>query len=150
MNINKIFNPKSVAIVGASETKTKWGYQILKNLIDAGFPGNIYPINPKSQTIEDLVVYKSLYDVQDKNIEMAVICVPARFVSGIMEECGQTGIKSVIIISANFSETGNFEMEQLVVCIAEIYGINFVGPNTFGVINKASKLNVSLISTGEL
>lgn len=150
MNISKIFNPKSVAIVGASETKTKWGYQILKNLIDAGFPGNIYPINPKSQIIEGLVVYKSLLDAKDKNIEMVVICVPAKFVSDVMVECGMIDVKSVIIITADFSETGNYEMEQEIVDIAKYWGINFVGPNTFGVINKASKLNVSLISTGAL
>ena len=142
MSINKIFKPKSVAIVGASETKTKWGYQILKNLIDAGFPGDIYPINPKSQIIEGLVVCKSLLDTKDKNIEMVVICVPAKFVARVMEECGQIGVKSVVIITANFSETGNYKMEQEIIDIAKKYNINFVGPNTFGVICRASKLNL--------
>ena len=148
--IEELFNPNSVAIIGVSmKNESGWGNQILRNLINAGFMGDILPVNPRGGNLEGLVVYKSLYDAANVSlIKMVVIAVPAQFVADILEDCGLLGIKAVIIISAGFSELGNHELEEELVKIAFEYNISLVGPNTFGVQSRNGKLNVSLI--GEL
>lgn len=150
--IEQLFNPKSVCIVGVSLTNENgWGRIILKNCIASGFKGNISAVGSKSGNIDDVVVYKSITNANNVTpIEMVVVVVPAKFVANVLKECGKAKIKAVIIISAGFSELGNHELEQEVVNIANKYDISFCGPNTFGVINKGSKLNVSLIDTGKL
>lgn len=147
--IEQIFNPKSIAIIGASDKEGKWGNQILKNLILGGFEGEIFPINPKGGCIGGLDVYKCLGDAPNKSIEMAVIVIPAQLVPQAMKDCGQAGIKAVIIISAGFGELGNHELEQEVIDIAKKYDISFVGPNTFGTLATNNNMNVSLLKPVE-
>ena len=149
--LDKLFNPSSVCVVGVSLNDNKWGNQILSNLLEGGYKGNVYPVNKKGGYINDLVVYKSVLDTPSDSIgKMVVICVPAPLVFNVMLNCSMAGVKNVIIITAGFSEVGNVEEEKLIMSIAERNGINVIGPNTFGVICRSSKLNVSLISTGEL
>jgi len=142
--INEIFNPQSVVIIGASEKTDKWGYQILNNLINGGYKGKIFPINPKSSKILGYNCHKSILEIHC-SIDLAVIVIPAKFVFDTMIECSMKGIKAVVIISAGFSELGNVEEEKLIMSVAKRNNISVIGPNTFGVISKSSNMNVSLI-----
>lgn len=140
------FNPKSVAIIGASRHPGKVGYEVLKNIM----PNkrlNIYPVNPNAEKILGLDSYTSVLDIK-ANIDLAIICVPAELVSQVMEECGKKKIKCVIIISAGFSEIGQHgkELEDKVLKIAKEYGIRLIGPNCLGVISPLSELNASFFS----
>ena len=125
--IKALFEPKSVAVVGASREPWKTGHIILKNIVDAGFKGKIYPINPKATEILGLKVYPSLSRVPD-DIDMMVVVVPARIVPRIMEEAGEKGVKAAVIISGGFAETGpeGAKLQEKVVKIARKYGIRLV------------------------
>ena len=93
--LSYFFNPKSIAVIGASTTPGKVGYNVLKNIIASGYTGKIFPINPKAdklKTILDYSAYKSVLDVPEE-IEIAIIVIPARFVNSIAEECGKKNIK---------------------------------------------------------
>ncbi len=144
MSLESFFNPKSVAIVGASSQKGKVGYEILKNMIDAGYEGKIFPINPKSETIEGLRCYADLAAV-GQTPDLVIIIVPAKIVPAIMQQCVQVGVKSVVIITAGFKEVGKEgrDLEQQVVQIARQAGIRIIGPNCLGLIVPVNKLNAS-------
>ncbi|HUV63081.1 MAG TPA: acetate--CoA ligase family protein [Sedimentisphaerales bacterium] len=148
MSLESFFNPKSVAIVGASAQKGKVGYEILKNMIDAGYKGKIFPVNPKSETIEGLPCYADLAAV-GQTPELVIVIVPAKIVPGIMQQCARVGVKSVIIITAGFKEVGKEgrELENQIVQIARQAGIRIIGPNCLGVIVPANKLNASFGGT---
>lgn len=141
--LEKMFYPASVAVIGASQEKGKVGRAVLDNLID-GFGGRIYPINPKATEIEGLKTYKSVLDVPG-DIDLAVIVIPARLVPQSVRECGEKGIKNLVIISAGFKEIGveGAKLENEVKEIAKNYGIRIVGPNCLGIINTISKCNAS-------
>lgn len=144
MSLHNFFNPRSVAIVGASREKGKVGYEILVSMRRAKFPGKIFPINAKATEVEGLPCYpdlKSIGEIPD----LAVVVVPARFVIEIMEQCAELGIKAVVIITAGFKETGDGgkRLEEQVVAIARRAGIRVIGPNCLGVMVPSSKLNAS-------
>ena len=143
--LDKIFNPKSIAVIGASSTEGKVGHAIMKNLMAfvENSPNNkIYPINPKYDEILGIKCYKSVLDAPD-NIDLAVITIPARLIPNTLEECGKKGIKGAVIISAGFSEVGNYELEEEVKTIAKKYNIRIIGPNCLGIINMHNRLNAS-------
>jgi len=102
--LEKMFNPESVAVIGASQAKGKVGRAVLDNLMD-GYEGKIYPINPKSPEIEGLKCYRTVLDVPGP-IDMAVIVIPAKLVPQAARECGEKGIRYLVIISAGFKEVG--------------------------------------------
>ncbi|MBU2510655.1 acetate--CoA ligase family protein [bacterium] len=134
--MQSVFYPRSVAVVGVSSKLTNLGRNIMLNLVDFGFDGIVYAVGPNGGAIATRRIYKSVIDIPD-HIDLAVILVPARFVPGVMEECGQKGVKTAIIETAGFrefSEEGR-EIEDQVVEIASRYNIRFVGPNCIGVIN---------------
>ena len=138
------FNPKSIAVIGASEKKNKLGYILLKNLIDFKYSGRIYPINPKRQKILKLKTFPSVLDVQ-KKIDLAIVVIPSKVVPLVLEQCGRKKIKSVIIISAGFREIGDKgkELENKIIKIAEKYGIKILGPNCLGILDSTNNLNAS-------
>jgi len=144
MSLESFFNPKSIAIVGASRQKGKVGYEILVNIIEAGYQGSIYPVNPKADTIEGLKCYRDLQSIGQVP-DLVVIIIPAKFVPEIMQQCANVGAKSVIIITAGFKEVGEegLKLEQQVVQIARRAGIKIIGPNCLGIIAPANKLNAS-------
>ncbi|EHP86582.1 acetate--CoA ligase alpha subunit [Methanotorris formicicus] len=139
-NFDAIFNPKSIAIIGASNTEGKVGYSIMKNLMS--FEGRLYPINPKYDEIFGLKCYKSILDVDDE-VDLAVIVVPAQAVPKVMEECGEKGVKGAVIISAGFSEVGNCGLEEEVKKIIKKYNIATIGPNCLGIMNTYNNLNAT-------
>jgi acetate---CoA ligase (ADP-forming) len=144
MSLDLFFNPRSVAIVGASREKGKVGYEILKNMIDAGFPGDIYPVNPKADTIERLKCFPDLDSIGSAP-DLVVIVIPAKFVPSAMEDCTKIGVKAVVVITAGFKEVGSegLALEKKIVHIARQAGIRVIGPNCLGVIETTSKVNAS-------
>jgi acetyltransferase len=144
MAFEKFFNPRSVAIVGASRTKGKVGYEILKSMLEAGYEGSIFPINPNAETIEGLKCYPDLASIGQAP-ELVIISVPAKAVPTVMQQCAKVGSKAVIIITSGFKEVGQEgrELEQRVIQIAKQGRIRVIGPNCLGVIVPANKLNAS-------
>lgn len=142
--LEHFFNPRSIAIVGASRTPGKVGHDILKNITHYGYEGSVYPINPGATEILGLKSYPSLPDVPDE-IDLAVIVVPAKNVLDIIEHCGKKNIDSAIIITAGFRESGleGSKLEDAIVNRARQLGIRFIGPNCLGLINTHSKINAS-------
>ncbi|MDA1209018.1 MAG: acetate--CoA ligase family protein [bacterium] len=139
------FEPKSVAVIGASASEHKVGHMILRNLVDQGFTGDIYPINPKGGEILGETVYTSLGDITG-DIEMAVVVTPAPTVTAVARECGEKGVKWLVVITAGFSEVHTDDgkkMEDELVKIAKKYSMNLVGPNCLGVLRPSVKMNAS-------
>lgn len=103
--LQAFFHPESIAVIGASDSPAKIGNVILRNLQDGGFPGVLYPINPKSQRILDLPCFKNVKDIPDP-VDLAMVIVPARFVPQTIKDCGQKGVKAAVVITGGFSEAG--------------------------------------------
>ncbi len=138
-DLDAVLNPSSVAVIGASGNPDKIGHKILKNIIDAGFSGAIYPVNPRGGEILGLESYTSVLDAPG-NVDTVVVVVPSRFVPGVMEECVQKGVKGAVIISSGFKDVGpeGAKLERQVLEIAARGGIRIVGPNCQGVSNPVS------------
>ncbi|MHA1410179.1 MAG: acetate--CoA ligase alpha subunit [Candidatus Odinarchaeia archaeon] len=143
-DLKALFTPESVCVIGASKTPGKVGHDILKNIIDYGFKGKIYPINPKYKEIYSLRCYPKVEDIED-NVDLAVIAIPARFVPDTVKQCGEKGVKSIVIISAGFKEIGRqgAKLEREILQLSKKYNIRIQGPNCLGVINTAAALNAS-------
>lgn len=134
--LDAILRPNSVAVIGASTSPDKMGHEILKNIIDSGFKGAVYPINPKAEIILDLACHKSVKDIAEAP-DLAIIIIPARFVPQAVQECGEAGVKGAVIITGGFAEADE-EGEQLqnqVVETAKKFGVRLIGPNCQGVNN---------------
>jgi acetyltransferase len=142
--LDTLFSPRSIAVIGASRTEGKLGYAVLANIIQSGFSGDIYPINPKATEILGLPCYASLDEVEGK-IDLAVVVIPARFVIETLEACGRLEVGSVIVISAGFRETGHEGLmaERRMAEIAQEYQMRIVGPNCLGVIDTLAPMNAS-------
>ncbi len=132
-DLDVFFYPKSVAVIGASRTPGKVGYELLKNLKEK-YRGKIYPINPKADEILGLKAYPSIKDVPDE-VDMAVISVPAAMVPKVAEECGEKGVKGLVVISGGFREVGHegAKLEEELVRVVRKYGMRLIGPNCVGV-----------------
>ncbi|MFA6427323.1 MAG: acetate--CoA ligase family protein [Candidatus Magasanikbacteria bacterium] len=142
MNLNSIFYPTSIAIIGASTKVGSVGNDIVKNLVQQGFKGRIYPVNPKADTLYDLECFPNINSIND-SVELAVIVVPATAVIEVMKQVAQKGVKGVVIISAGFREAGNVEAEQEIKNICTKHDIALIGPNCLGVINAENSMNAS-------
>ena len=149
-NLQKLFSPDSIAIIGASEHPEKVGHQILKNLLTGGFKGKLCPVNKNSGTILELPCYKDISAIKH-SIDLAIIVIPAKFVFEEIGQCQKHNIKNIIVISAGFAETGH-EGEKYQKEIAEYcakYDINLLGPNCLGLITNGS-MNASFAKEGAL
>ena len=140
--LNSLFQPKSVAVIGASATPGKIGYTVLDNLQKSKYKGGIYPVNPKSDEILGFKCYSSILDVKEQ-IDAAIITIPAKFVSQIVDECGEKGIKGLMIITSGFSEVGFDELEKDIVVKSHNYGMRVLGPNIVGVLSNSDDFNGS-------
>lgn len=145
--MDMFFKPKSIAIIGASSEEKKLGYAVLKNVIDGGYDGNIYPINPKSDSILGYKCYKSVLDIPG-DIELAVFVIPSKFVNPVMKECAQKNVKGAIVITAGFKETGveGAKLERELKDIIKANNIRLVGPNVLGLIDTHNNINASFAS----
>ncbi|MFW9994313.1 MAG: acetate--CoA ligase family protein [Candidatus Odinarchaeota archaeon] len=144
-SLDRLFTPKTVAVVGASNNMSKWGFIVLHNMLRTSFIGKIYPVNPVSKEILDLPAYKSLLDIPDK-VDMAIVLVPAKIVPKVFEECIDKGIQAVTVITAGFSEAGNIEEEKQLVKLAR-GKLRFVGPNGMGIASGNVRLNALMFPT---
>ncbi len=148
-NIDKILNPKRVAVIGASNKRGGVGYTVLHNLITGGFSGVVYPVNPKSESVQGIQAYPDIASLPNPP-DLAVICTPAPTVPGIIEQCGRAGTRGIAILSAGFRETGKegMKLEKQIQKIARKYdGMRIVGPNSLGVIVPRIGLNASFAAT---
>ena len=129
--MNKIMRPDSVAVIGASAEDGKIGNSVMKNLINGGYQGDIYPIHPKASEILGYKAFKSVKDVPGP-IDVAVFAIPAKFVAGALIECGEKKISGAVLIPSGFAETGNEEGQREIQEIGQKYGIRLMGPNIYG------------------
>ena len=129
--MNKVMKPDAVAVIGASDEAGKIGNSVMKNLINGGYKGKIYPINPSADKIMGLPAFKSVKDVPG-DIDIAVFAIPAKFVAGALKEVGEKKIAGAILIPSGFAETGNMAGQVELVEIARKYGVRLMGPNIYG------------------
>jgi acetyl coenzyme A synthetase (ADP forming)-like protein len=130
--MDHFFNPKSIAVVGASRHPRKIGHVVFRNFIESGYKGRVFPVNPHADVLFGRRSYKSVLNIQGP-VELAIIIVPAKFVIKVVEECGKKGIPAVIIISSGFKEIGNILLENQLVRTLEKHEIRAIGVNCLGV-----------------
>ena len=144
-DLKKIFSPKTIAVIGASESEGSVGKALTENLL---LPNNrkIFPVNPNRKSILGIDSYARIADIPEQ-IDLAVIATPAQTVPGIIEECGKSGVEGVIIVSAGFKETGKTgeKLEEQIKEIRKTYGMRIIGPNCLGVIRPVNRLNASFL-----
>lgn len=142
--LDPIFKPRSIAVIGASQSHAKWGFRMMNRPARTGYRGAIYPVNRTGEAIGQLPGYKSVLDIPDA-VDLAVITVPARQIPSIMKECAEKGVRGVVLITAGFAEIGpeGKILEDKVVAVARKAGIRFVGPNCMGIWSRAGLLCLS-------
>ena len=138
--LEKMFNPKVVAVIGATPKEGKVGNILLKNL--KNFNGKVYAVNPKYSEILGIECYSSIEEIPE-DVDLAIVAVPANAVPDVLESCGRKGVKNVVVITAGFKEAGNYTLENKIAEICRMYGINMVGPNCLGIINTHNNLNAT-------
>jgi len=144
-NLEAIFNPGTVAIIGASNNPGKLGYHVMKSLTKGGFKGEMFPINPRATGLFGLKAYPSVLEVAQK-IDLAIVVLPAQRVPDIFRQCAEKGVRGIILITAGFKEIEDkygWQLQDEIAHLANDAGMNVIGPNTFGVINLQAGLNAS-------
>ena len=143
--IRFLFEPRSVAIIGASHDRGKIGFAVLRNILSGGYCGAIYPINPAGGEIEGIPVRRSLQEVEGE-IDVAVVTIPSPLVFAAVKDLCRHNVKNAILISAGFSEIGNLEEERKITDYANEHGMRILGPNVFGIYSSSSNLNATFVS----
>ncbi len=156
--LDAIFNPRTVAVIGASDNPGKLGSHVMRSLTEGKYPGRIYPVNPGKEVIMGMKAYPSLFGVPDP-VDLSIIVLPAGQVPKIIKECQEKGIKGIVLITAGFKEIEDKRGEMLqreIMELANQYGIKIIGPNTFGIVNLHLPMNASftpefsLVEKGEI
>jgi acetyltransferase len=144
INLDKIFDPKSIAVIGASDEEGTVGCTLLKNLTQLGFEDKVYPVNIHKDEILGLKAYKSVSELPE-TVDLAVIATPAKTVPDVVEQCGKAGIIGIIIISAGFKEIGaeGKALEDKIVELKRKYNLRIIGPNCLGIIRPSINLNAT-------
>ena len=144
LNLDKIFNPKSIAVIGASDEEGSVGYILMKNLTELGYQGKVYPVNIHKTEILGFKAYQTV-DQLPETVDLAVIATPAKTVPDIVEQCGKAGIPGIIIISAGFKEVGpeGKALEDKILEIKKRYNLRIIGPNCLGIIRPSINLNAT-------
>ncbi|MCX5415270.1 acetate--CoA ligase family protein [Streptomyces sp. NBC_00059] len=130
-SMRRLMEPRSVAVIGASNEQGKIGNSVMRNLIDGGFAGEIHPVNPKADDILGRKAYKSVTDVPGE-VDVAVFAIPAKFVASALKEVGRKGIPNAVLIPSGFAETGEQALQDEIVAVGEEYGVRLLGPNIYG------------------
>ncbi len=143
MALDRVMHPRSVAVIGASKTETKRGYQSIKTLLAQQYEGAIYPVNPKLDAVLGLPCYKSLLDIEAP-VDLALIATPAATTPAILDTCGQKGVAGAVILAGGFREVGEQgkDLEEAMLTTAHKYGIRIIGPNTSGMMSVLDNLNL--------
>jgi acyl-CoA synthetase (NDP forming) len=141
-NLEGLFNPKSIAVVGATEGRFKWGATVLSNILDGGFKGPIYPVSSSRDTVYGLSAYKTLRDIPEP-VDLVFVATPARTVLSVLQECVEKNIHNAVVISSGFSEAGGdgVRLEKELADFAQKHELVIVGPNTMGMSNISRGLN---------
>lgn len=142
-DIKSLFNPKSVAVIGASQDETKIGFKVMDNIVSGGYKGNLYPINTKGGSVLGYPVYASIADVPESQVDVALIVIPAKFVFDAVKVCAQKKVKFLVIITSGFSEIGNSQEEREITEFALKHNMRILGPNMFGIYSQSVKLNAT-------
>jgi len=142
-----IFKPSSIAVIGASEDERKIGHVVFRNLVEQGFKGKVYPVNPKRREILGIKCYPSIKDIPDR-VDLAIIVIPARGVPSVVKDCAEHGVKGLVVITAGFREIGEegVKLEKEIVKLVRSANIKMVGPNCLGVINTLNRMNATFAS----
>ena len=135
-SLNPLFSPDSIAVIGASRSPGTIGYQIVDNLLRHGYRGVIYPVNPNAKAVHSIPTYPSISAIPG-SVDMAVVVVPKELVLDVVEECGQNGVRGVVVISAGFREVGGegIAREERLMEIVKNHQMRLVGPNCMGLMN---------------
>ncbi len=141
-DIRSLFEPRGVAVIGASSNPEKIGYRIVENMISSGYKGEIYPVNPKGGEILGRSMLTSVVEATGP-VDMAVITIPAKFVYGAAEECAEAGVKNLVVITSGFSEVGEAEEEKRLVELAHRTGMRVLGPNIFGIYSATAAMDAT-------
>jgi acetyltransferase len=139
-----LFEPASVVIIGASERAGTIGAVLMRNMLDAGFRGRLYAVNPKRAKVYGVDCYPAVTDLP-QGVELAVIATPAETAPELIDQCGRAGIKAAVVISAGFGETGaaGAALEEKMLANARRHGIRLQGPNCLGIMRPSSGLNAT-------
>ena len=129
--MKRIMEPSAVAVIGASAEDGKIGNSVMRNLIDGGYEGELYPVHPKADQILGHQCYPSIVDIPG-NVDIAIFCIPAQFVAGVIAECGQKQVPGAILIPSGFAEIGEHELQDEIVRIAREANVRLMGPNIYG------------------
>ena len=143
-NIKYFFEPRSLAIIGASRDKKKIGHAVLQNVISGGYAGKIYPVNLSGGEIEGIPAFRSILDIDD-TIDMVCITLPAELVYDSIVSCAEKKVKYAVIITSGFSEIGNFAEENKITDYARSKGMRILGPNVFGIYSSQVCLNATFV-----
>ncbi|MCK4356695.1 acetate--CoA ligase family protein [Candidatus Bipolaricaulota bacterium] len=141
-DIDYLFEPRSVAVIGASQNKTKIGYRIVENIVSHGYQGEIYPVNPKGDEVLGKKIYPDLFRIPGE-VDLAVIAIPAKHVFDAVKDCAEKDVKHLAIITSGFSEVGKPEEEKQIVRYAREHGMRVLGPNIFGIYSAAVSLDAT-------
>ena len=141
-SMKRLFNPRGVAIIGASTNPGKIGYRIVENMVKSGYTGRIYPINPKGGEILGWPVHATLAEVEG-DVDVAVLSVPADHVMAAVADCGAKRVGHLVVVTSGFSEIGNIAGEKDVVALAHAHGMRVLGPNVFGIYSASSRLDAT-------
>ena len=147
--LDPFFTPKNIAVIGATENPGSVGRTTLWNLISTPFGGAVFPVNPKRDSVLGIKAYKSVKEIPAE-VDLAVIVTPSKLIPNLINECGEVGIRSVVVISAGFKEAGpeGKELERQLLENARKWGIRIIGPNCLGVMIPPSGVNlIALVST---
>lgn len=139
-NLEYVFSPKSIAVIGAAREPNKIGHVIVKNFVDGAYPGKVYPVNPNAKEILGLKCYGSVLEIPG-NVDCVIISIPTAAVNPVLEQCGKKGVKAAVVITGGFAEIGNAEMEEELARIAEKHHIALIGPNCLGTLNPANRVD---------
>ncbi|MDI6868060.1 MAG: acetate--CoA ligase family protein [Coprothermobacterota bacterium] len=142
MKLEAIFNPRSIAVIGASRKEGSIGYMVVKGLLDSQYQGKIFPVNPNADEILGLKCYKAATEIPE-DVDLAVLTVPAAVALQAVEDAGKKGVKAVAVITSGFGEVGRKDLEEELVNIAHRYNMYLVGPNIVGILNNPAKANAS-------
>ncbi|MEV5408806.1 GNAT family N-acetyltransferase [Thermopolyspora sp. NPDC052614] len=143
-SLTPLLSPASVAVVGAGRDPGGIGHRVLRNLVDGGFPGPIYPVNPRADVLCGLKAHAKIGDVPGP-VDLAVVATPARAVLGVARECAAAGVKGLVVMSGGFAEAGEPEREAALLRICRDAGMRLVGPDSLGVANAAARLNAGVL-----
>jgi acetyl coenzyme A synthetase (ADP forming)-like protein len=129
--MQRILMPDAIAVIGASPEQGKIGYAVMENIINGGYAGQLYPVNPRADEIMGRACYRTVKDIPGP-VDIAIFCIPARFVAQVLEECGEKGVRGAILIPSGFAEVGEVQLQQEVVEVARKHNIRLMGPNIYG------------------